>query len=644
MTVRSHAGSATHLLVVTLLLGAFASHAAHSAQFVDPFDSWVGVQDREPFTWLGASYDVRTGSTWTGADGVLEYRPDGDRGIPLEVSLPQMGIDLSDGQWTLETAFRHVEGAAPRAAYETIAYLRWPADEPGLMHIVALMYDASQRALVVYNASGDEEPVPADFTGDFRTLRMAVARGLLRVWIDGELVAGPVRLKTRRYGGGQQLLVGPITAGEDISLRCQWDYIAMTTDGAFAPGGTWPGSVDAPVAEGLITVEGLGETPPYEGITVLRREKGGESWDEALPDLWRRLSAQISEEPRQIEAPFYDYEDAGGPVTQNVYPDAQALRYDDRRGVGIAMLTRGVGDTATGYVDYKVWYRVTTDGGQTWTDLKPLVDEREGFTPAHPNPYVWIGRNGFCYASIPPLLKLSNGEILLPFYYAPIDEAGNYYNPLNAYTFGYVACAIGRWNEAGDDIIWTTGEPVEISERKSARGFSEAAVIELSQPGHVLMVLRGSNAPDPWGDMPAVKWRSLSTDYGRTWSDPEVFTYADSERFMSPSACSAFTRSSETGKVYWIGNIARTLPQGNAPRYPLIIAELDEETLGLRRETVTIIDDRGPDDPPELQLSNFKVLEDPHDGHILVYLSRYMAEGHRDSPGYGAHTYVIDVK
>ena len=307
------------------------------------------------------------------------------------------------------------------------------------------------------------------------------------------------------------------------------------------------------------------------------------------------------------------------------------------------MLTRGVGDTATGYVDYKLWYRLTGDGGETWDALRPLVVEGDEFSPAHPNPYVWIGKNGFCYASIPPMLRMSNGEVLLPFYFAPLDEDGSYYNPINAYTFGYVACLIGRWNDAGDEIIWRAGDAVEISERKSSRGFSEAAVIELSEPGHLLMALRGSNAPDPWGDMPAVKWRSLSTDFGRTWSEPEPFTYEDGAAFMSPSTCSAFHRSSATGKVYWIGNISRVMPQGNGPRYPLIIAELDEETLSLRRGSVTLIDDRGPDDPAELQLSNFKVLEQPDTGRLLVYLSRFMPQ-HPDHADAGSHTYVIEVE
>ncbi|MGC9318299.1 MAG: sialidase family protein [Armatimonadota bacterium] len=638
---------AAHGLVVVLIAALLPAACADPGQFVDTFDTFPGDADRRPFTWLDVSYDARLSAFWTVTDGALEYRATGEEGLALRTSFRAMGLQIRGEQpWTLEAGFRHVAGEAPRPAYETIAYLIWPAAEEGRMHILALMHDAPERAVVLYNATGAGEPVAADLTGGFHALRVASADGELRVWLDGDLLAGPVTLMARDYAATPALLLGPATSGDANSVHCQWDYLAFTDAGGFAPGeGDWtPASQTEPVAEGLSIMEGLPDNADYPGITVLERERGGETWNDRLPELWRRLSAQISEEPRQIQVPFYDYPDEEGPSVQNVYPDTQALRYDERRGVAVAMLTRGIGDTATGYVDYKLWYRVTTNGGETWDDLRPLVDEGEQFSPMHPNPYVWIGKNGFCYASIPPMLKMSNGEILMPYYYAPIDEDGQYYNPLGAYTFGYVAAEIGRWDQAGDDLIWTSSEPVEISERRSARGFSEAAVIELSTPGHILMVLRGSNQPDPFGDIPPVKWRSLSTDYGRTWSEPEPFTYADGTQFMSPSSCSAFIRSSETGRAYWVGNISRTLPRGNAPRYPLIIGELDEETLGLRRATVTIIDDLRPEDPPSLQLSNFRLFEDPETKHILVYLSRYMPEEHRDNPGYGAHTYIMDVR
>ena len=95
---------------------------------------------------------------------------------------------------------------------------------------------------------------------------------------------------------------------------------------------------------------------------------------------------------------------------------------------------------------------------------------------------------------------------------------GNYYNPVGAFTFTYVAALIGKWNAAGTDLVWEASRDIRLTGDQSSRGANECAVIELSTPGHVFMVMRGSNAPNPKGVIPAVKWKTLSTDFGRTWS------------------------------------------------------------------------------------------------------------------------------
>ena len=151
------------------------------------------------------------------------------------------------------------------------------------------------------------------------------------------------------------------------------------------------------------------------------------------------------------------------------------------------------------------------------------------------------------------------------------------------------------------------------------------------------MVTRGSNQPFK-GTQKAWKWKTLSTDYGKTWSEYTQFTYDDGGGFFSPSSMSNFIRSSRTGKAYWIGNISRTRPIGNSPRYPLVIAELDEKQLAIRRHTVTIVDDRGPDDGSAYQLSNMFNVEDPRTGNIVVTLQRYGG-----NPG-GRYEYVIEVQ
>ena len=379
-------------------------------------------------------------------------------------------------------------------------------------------------------------------------------------------------------------------------------------------------------------------------IKVVSREKGDAAWEKVIPEHWRRMQEILSTEPKTVTVPLYLYPGESAPSKQNVYRNYQTLLQDDKHAVAIAMLSRGKGDTATGYMDYKLWYRVSLDGGRSYGVEKPVIEQGAEFSAMHPNRFVWVGTNSFCYAAIPPFLPLSNGQFIIPFYYAPLDANGKYYNPLHAYTFSWVAVLIGTWNQRHDDIIWQVSQNVRLEADQSARGAGECAVIELKKRGHLLMVTRGSNEPDPKGNLPACKWKTVSTDYGQTWSPYTPLTYRDGQEFFSPSSCSSLFRSERTGKVYWIGNISQTKPKGSRPRYPLVIAELDEKTLGLKKETVTIIDDFKPGDRAGMQLSNFEWVEEPKTGRVVIKLNRLSPPPAAATDDAGVHTYVIQLK
>ena len=72
-----------------------------------------------------------------------------------------------------------------------------------------------------------------------------------------------------------------------------------------------------------------------------------------------------------------------------------------------------------------------------------------------------------------------------------------------------------------------------------------------------------------------------------TFSDIRELKYDDGASFYTPSTMCGLIRHSATGKLYYIGNISPTPPRGNSPRYPLIIAEIEERMPALRRKTVT---------------------------------------------------------
>ena len=52
------------------------------------------------------------------------------------------------------------------------------------------------------------------------------------------------------------------------------------------------------------------------------------------------------------------------------------------------------------------------------------------------------------------------------------------------------------------------------------------------------------------------------------------------------------------------------------------IAEVDERTLGLKKETVTEIDTRQPGEGERLQLSNFWIIESQAEKNLEIYLTR----------------------
>jgi hypothetical protein len=157
----------------------------------------------------------------------------------------------------------------------------------------------------------------------------------------------------------------------------------------------------------------------------------------------------------------------------------------------------------------------------------------------------------------------------------------------------------------------------------------------------LIMVMRGSNdrKPEAFGG----KWVSFSQDAGRTWTAPQLWTYADGARFYSPSACSQLV-SHSSGRLFWLGNITPLNPEGNRPRYPFVIGEVDGRSGLLHRETVTSIDDRGPGDGELLALSNFFAREDRETHEIVLHMSRQGAKSTAKKADFSADAFLYRIK
>jgi len=272
------------------------------------------------------------------------------------------------------------------------------------------------------------------------------------------------------------------------------------------------------------------------------------------------------------------------------------------------------------------YYQLSFDDGRTWSDMKQLRYEDGDAL-----------RASAMYGSY-SAIATRDGAIVYPAAGIPIDLAGV---PVSG-----VRCFVGQWDDAARDYAWEVSAPIAVPHSVSGRGLLEPTIAELTD-GRLLVEMRSSTvAVEPqWKGKttsPGRRWISLSDDGGQTFGDVTDLRYDDGESFYSPSTLALLRRHSGNGKLYWFGNITPQPPDGNLPRYPLVMAEVDERMPALRRDTVALIDDRDPaSDSPKVQFSNFSIIEDRQTGAFELYMTRY---GERASHWLHADAYRYTIR
>jgi hypothetical protein len=268
-------------------------------------------------------------------------------------------------------------------------------------------------------------------------------------------------------------------------------------------------------------------------------------------------------------------------------------------------------DPLEGMQQWNVFYRA--DNGPA----HQVIHEGAEFNARHPLPDVWTGKNCVMLgdvASVP--IALRDGTILLPAIVSPLGADGKLYNPTGGYTYTDALVLLGRWS--GNRLVWRSGERITGDPKRVTRGMDEPTIETLAD-GRLILVLRGSNDRDP--SLPAYKWVAYSKDRGEHWTKPEPWTYDNGEAFFSPSACSQLLRHSN-GKLFWLGHITATNPRGNRPRYPLYLAEVDQRSGRVIRQSLVKIDDRQPDEDEGLMIYSLYGREDRLTHEIAVHASR----------------------
>lgn len=272
---------------------------------------------------------------------------------------------------------------------------------------------------------------------------------------------------------------------------------------------------------------------------------------------------------------------------------------------------------------YYLRYRVSVDAGRTWLFEEAII-ERGAFDAKHPVDGVWIGTNAIYLgdAGCIPLVAKS-GKILVPAQMTIVGTNGTLYNPTGGHTYTDVVILIGTWTK-NNRLQWNVSQRISGDPSRTTRGLIEPMLAQFPD-GRILVVMRGSNGgkADPHYELPSYKWIATSTDDGATWSKPEPLAYDDGAPAYSPSSMSTLLMHS-SGRCFWAGNLTATNCQGNLPRYPLVIGEIDPKTFRLIRSTVLTVDTHHPEDDSQgrLDISHLTMFEDRQTHEIVMTYPR----------------------
>ncbi|NLV45889.1 MAG: exo-alpha-sialidase [Candidatus Hydrogenedentes bacterium] len=279
-------------------------------------------------------------------------------------------------------------------------------------------------------------------------------------------------------------------------------------------------------------------------------------------------------------------------------------------------------ETAT---DSYIRYRVSLDGGKTFLFDEPVIQEG-GYDFKHPLEGLYLGKNAIFLGDMGCRpIRTKQGRIIVPTQMTVLNVEGALETFGSGWDYYQCLMLIGTWKD-DHRLAWTVSEPIPADPERTVRGLYEPTLAEMPD-GRILCVMRGSNGlkKDPEYQLPSHKWYCVSTDGGFHWSKPEPWRYSNGKEFFSPSSMSQIIHHSN-GRYFWIGTISPTNCRGNAPRWPLVMGEIDPASMMLIEESVITIDTKGDGDPDGLQLSNFYAFENRDTGDIVLPMQRWVPQ------------------
>ena len=185
----------------------------------------------------------------------------------------------------------------------------------------------------------------------------------------------------------------------------------------------------------------------------------------------------------------------------------------------------------------------------------------------------------------------------------------------------------GQFNKENSSLEWEKISSIAVSPDESACGLAEPHIASFPN-GKLIMLLRmGAILPSQnRKGSPSVKFYCVSEDAGNTWTKPAPLTYDDGEYIYSPRSYQDIFQSSKNGRVYVIFNICDEPTTGCDPRNHLHIMEVDEKTMSVKRETVSVIEKIHPEAHPLMRYSNWLRFESRDTLNPVILMRPHMSE------------------
>ncbi|HCU37792.1 MAG TPA: hypothetical protein DGT21_20850 [Armatimonadetes bacterium] len=272
--------------------------------------------------------------------------------------------------------------------------------------------------------------------------------------------------------------------------------------------------------------------------------------------------------------------------------------------------------------------QLSHDEGRTWTPPAPFVQSGNEYDDRHWMHGVWFGKNGAAIEGS-QMVKTREGLVLTPWWGARLfgdDILNPAIDPGCSNPDGNVewvtGCLLGRWHADGMGIFWACSSLITLPRKYSCDGADEGSCDYLPD-GRLLMVLRARTYPHTGQEAPSLHYYTLSDDEGWTWSECRPLLYDDGSWAYSPACLANVFRSKKNGRFYLITNLAEGPCINCDPRTRCQIAEIDTDTMAIRKDTVTVID-RQPDElgeTPCTRFSNFRWFEDRETLDIVLYMT-----------------------